>query len=106
MSTSLLYHAFGLRDQEYIKTEYSEGKVIFHVKTKESKLQCSSCGSPNIKKKGTISRDFHTHPIGLKPVYLHIDVQRLKCLECGDIRQEGLSFTDKKKDILEVSKDL
>jgi len=102
MSTSLLYHAFGLRDQEYLKTEYRDGEIIFHVKTKESKLQCSNCGSTRVRKKGIKSRDFRTHPIGLKPVILHIDVQRLECLECGQIRQEKLSFADKKKDIPEV----
>lgn len=102
MSTSLLYHAFGLRDQEYLKTEYRNGQIIFHVKTKESKLRCSNCGSTRVRKKGVNPRDFRTQPIGLKPVILHIDVQRLECLECGQIRQEALSFADKKKGIPEV----
>ena len=106
MSTSLLYHAFGLRDQEYLKTEYKEGQVIFHVKTKESKLRCSNCGSSRVKKKGTIPREFQTQSIGLKPVMLHINVQRLECEECGKRLQEKLSFADKKKDILEVLKGL
>ncbi|MFO7791216.1 MAG: hypothetical protein R6V32_11675 [Bacteroidales bacterium] len=38
MSTSLLNHAFGLTDQEYLKTEYKQGTVIFHIQTKEDKL--------------------------------------------------------------------
>ncbi len=102
MSTSLLYHAFGLKDQKYLKTEYKEGQVIFHVKTKASKLRCSNCGSSHVKKKGSIPRDFQTQSIGLKPVILHINVQRLGCEKCGKILQEDLSFADKKKDILEV----
>lgn len=105
MSTSLLYHAFGVRDQDYLKTEYRNGTVVFHVKTKESKLKCSNCGSSHVRKKGIVPRDFRTYSIGMKPVYLHIDVQRLECLDCGLIRQETLSFTDEKKDIQEVLKD-
>ncbi len=31
MSTGLLYHGFGLSDQEYLKTEYRNGTVIFHI---------------------------------------------------------------------------
>ncbi|MBL7111891.1 MAG: transposase family protein [Bacteroidales bacterium] len=75
MSTSLLNHAFGLTDQEYLKTEYKEGTVIFHIKTKDSKLRCSSCGSRNIIKKGTVDRLFRTLPIGTRPVYLHAKVK-------------------------------
>ena len=97
MSTSLLYHAFGLVDQQYIKTEYKEGSVIFHIKTKESKLHCSHCGSRNIIKKRTVERFFRTLPIGTRPVYLHARVQRLQCNDCGLIRQERLTYADQKK---------
>ena len=99
MSTSLLHHAFGLKDQEYLKTEYKEGTVIFHIKTKDSKLRCSSCGSRNIIKKGTVDRMFRTLPIGLRPVYLLAKVQRLQCNYCGLIRQERLTYADEKKAI-------
>ena len=99
MSTSLLSHAFGLTDQQYLKTEYKGGTVIFHIKTKDSKLRCSSCGSRNIIKKGTVERHFRTLPIGLKPVYLLAHVQRLQCNDCGLIRQERLSYAEEKKAI-------
>jgi transposase len=100
VSTSLLNHAFGLTDQQYLKTEYKEGMVIFHIRTKDNKLRCSSCGSRNIIKKGTVERLFRTLPIGLKPVYLLAHVQRLQCDDCGLIRQERLSYADEKKAIL------
>jgi hypothetical protein len=29
MSTSLLYHAYGIRGSKYARTEYDNGKVIF-----------------------------------------------------------------------------
>ena len=29
MSTSLLYHAFGIRSYRYVRTDYLEGEVVF-----------------------------------------------------------------------------
>ena len=31
MSTSLLYHAFGIRGYRYVRTDYLEGEVIFTI---------------------------------------------------------------------------
>jgi len=99
MSTSLLRHAFGICDQEHLKTEYKKGAVIFHIQTKDKKLQCSNCGSMNVVKKGYVIRNFRTAPIGLKPVYLHARIQRLECKDCGVIRQERIRYADEKKAI-------
>jgi hypothetical protein len=54
---SLLYHAFGLKDQEYLKTEYEGGNVIIHVQTKEEHLCCASCKSKDVVRKGEWWRD-------------------------------------------------
>jgi transposase len=97
---SLLYHGFGLKEIEYIKTEYAGGDIIFHVRTKENKLRCSSCGSSNVIRKGKISRKFKTVGIGLKPVYLKVEIQRLQCKDCKVVRQEKLKFADEKKLLL------
>jgi len=97
MSTSLLYHGFGLTDQEYLKTEYQKGTVIFHIQTKEDKLCCGECGSFHVIKKGFKERMFRSLPIGLKPVYLKARIQRLECKDCGLIRQERIRFAEEKK---------
>jgi len=99
MSNSLLSHAFGLVTQDYLKTEYKEGTIIFHIKTKEDKLQCSNCGSFNVIKKVSVTRMFRTVPIGLKPVYLNARIQRLECRDCGVIRQELIRYAEEKKAI-------
>jgi hypothetical protein len=31
MSTSLLYHAFGVRGYKYVRSEYENGQVIFTI---------------------------------------------------------------------------
>jgi len=97
MSTSLLYHGFGLVDQEYLKTEYKNGNVIFYIQTKADKLRCSMCGSRHVIKKGIIERLFRTVPIGLKVVYLNGKIQRLECKDCGVIRQERIRYAEEKK---------
>ena len=94
---SLLYHGFGLRDIRYLKTDFVNGEIHVHVKTKDEKLSCSNCGSKQITKKGSVLRTFRTVPIGLKPVYIEAKVQRLACAVCGKTRQEALSWADKKK---------
>lgn len=101
MSTSLLHHGFGLTNQEYLKTEYKGGVVIFHIRTRGDKLQCRHCHSYNVVRKGTVERTFKTVPIGLKPVYLKAKIQRLECKDCCKILQERILFAEEKKAIPE-----
>lgn len=97
MNTSLLYHVFGLKDQQYQGIEYAMNKVWVKVKTKESKLQCSNCKSLNVIKSGIIERAFRALPIGRKDVRIFAKIQRLECKDCGTVRQEHLKFADQKK---------
>jgi uncharacterized Zn finger protein len=106
MSTSLLYHGFGLIDQEYLKTEYTGGTVIFHIQTKEKRLRCKHCGSKNVIKRGSLQRDFRGVSIGLKPVVFRAKVQRLECKDCGSLNQEKIKYADKKKVTPIVSDDM
>lgn len=99
MDNSLLYHGFGIKGQEVLKSEYKGGEIIVHIQTKEKNLRCSHCKSKNVIKKGYTERIFRTAPIGLKPVYLKARVQRLECKECGAIRQERLAYAEEKKAI-------
>ncbi len=94
MSTSLLYHGFGLIGYEYVRTRYAEGAVIFSVKRKRGKFRCSLCRSRDVIFRGTLSRRFRMVPIGSKRVFLDYEVQRLECRRCGKIRQEKLGFAD------------
>jgi transposase len=94
MSTSLLYHVFGLVGYEYIRTRYTRGAVIFSVKRKREKIRCPVCRSRDIIFRGKFSRRFRVVPIGLKKVFLDYEVQRLECRRCGKIRQEKLGFAD------------
>ena len=67
MSTSLLYHAFGVRDYRYVKTEYVEGEVIFTMERKTDTGHCAACGSENTWRQGSVMRSFRALPIGRRP---------------------------------------
>ena len=45
MSTSLLYHAFGIRGYQYIRTDYQDGQTIFTIHQEPETCRCSACGS-------------------------------------------------------------
>ena len=52
MSTSLVYHAFGIRGYHHESTSYEGGAVIFTVDQDPSKLASPICGAPRVSPKG------------------------------------------------------
>lgn len=97
MSTSILYHGFGVRGYRYLKTEYRKGELVFHIEKDPSKQCCAECGSRDVKKKGRISRKIRTVPIGKKKVFLFLHLHRLKCQVCRSLKLEPLIMSFPKK---------
>lgn len=97
MSTSLLYHAFGMKKYDYVSTEYEGGQIKFNVRPKPSLLVCPACGSTDLVRSGHVSREVKTLPIGRKPVILGLDVPRIKCSQCGCVRQIDLEISEPKR---------
>ena len=59
MSTTLLYQAFGIRGgYRYVRTDYSEGKVIFSIEQPREKLRCPACGDRRVHVKTHQQRVF------------------------------------------------
>ena len=94
MSTSFLYHGFGLVGYDYVRTYYEEGAIIFTIESKRGKIRCPACRGRDLIFRGTVTRRFRTIPIGSKAVFLDLDVQRVECRRCGEIRQASLGFAD------------
>src|SRR5436190_15916932 len=94
MSTSVLYHAFGVRGYEYQRTEFVEGMVIFSVRQPRERLRCAACGSARVHGKTHIDRVLRMVPIGGKTVFLHIPVPRISCQDCLVERQVELTCAD------------
>jgi len=97
MSTSLLYHGFGVRGYDYVNSKYEGGTVVFTLRPKAFELQCSACRSHNVIRRGKVERQFRSLPIGNKPVWLSLAVQRVQCLACGLIRQVKIGFADPRR---------
>jgi transposase len=97
MSTSLLYHGFGLVGYRYVRQEFVGGQVTFRIEQPRERLRCPHCGSPQVWAQGGVERTFRTVPIGSKPVLLHFKVPRVLCADCGLARQVKLGFADPKK---------
>ena len=94
MSTSFLYHVFGLVGYNYVKTQYQGNAIIFTISHKREKLQCPACKSRKVILRGTIKRRFKAFRFGFKIIYLELEVQRVGCLDCDSVRQVSLGFAD------------
>ena len=97
MSTSLLYHAFGVRDYQYLKSNFVEGRVVFVIKQKAETLCCAACGSEEVIRQGSVVRSFHALPIGSRSVMLEASIPRLECRECSVVRQAAIGFAEPRR---------
>lgn len=97
MSTSLLYHGFGLVGYRYVRQSVQGGQVTFRIEQPRERLCCPQCGDANVWAQGGEERTFRTLPIGAKPVLIQFKVPRVFCFACGQVRQVKLGFADPKK---------
>lgn len=98
MSTSLLYHVWGIRGgYSYVHTRYEKGSTIFRVRQKSSELRCPCCASKNIIKRGVTTRILRTVPVGNRPMFIELPVQRLECLKCAKVRQADICFASPRR---------
>ena len=97
MSTSLLYHAFGIVGYFYQSTRYIAGNIIVAIQEDRWRLRCPVCRSRDVQCKGRSIRRFRTVPIGRKEVFIDLPVQRVECAKCQTIRQVKIRFADEHK---------
>jgi transposase len=97
MSTSLLYHGFGIRGYTYEKTAYEGGQVLFTIGQERGDLRCAACGSPRVVRRGFQVRRFRSLPLGSRPVQIVLEVPRVGCADCGKVRQVPLDFADDRR---------
>ena len=97
MSTSLLYHGFGIVGYRYVSQSFQEGEVTFRIEQPRERHRCSHCGSAEVWDQGGVERTFRMVPIGCKPTFVKLKVPRVLCFDCGMVRQVKLGFADPKK---------
>ena len=94
MSTSLLYHAYGLRGYRQDRIDFEHGAVRFVITQNPDTFCCSNGGSRAVLRAGQVPRRFRSLPMGSKPVWIELAVPRLWCPRCRRTRQARIGFAD------------
>ena len=94
MSTSLLYHMFGIYGYEYQRTDYHQGSASFFIEQSREKYRCSECGSAAVHAQGHKERFLRSLPIGGKATFVCLKVARVVCFQCEHTRQVKVPFAD------------
>jgi transposase len=97
MSTSLLYHGFGIRGYQYVRTEYQGGQVVFTIRQDPRTFRCEACGSRDVRPRGKVERRFRSLPIGGRATSVVLPIPRVACRACGVVRQVEVPFADPRR---------
>ena len=92
MSSSLLYHALGVRGYRYLSTRFEQGEMIVRIELPREKLKCPACGSQHVHIIERFPRLWRTVSIGLKPVFIKMDVPKVHCQRCSLRRRVEVTF--------------
>jgi transposase len=97
MSTTLLYHRFGIHGYVYCSQHFAEDCTFFRIDQPRERLRCAECGSAAVWIHGRTERIFRSLPIGPQPSCIVFSVPRLCCLRCDTVRQAKIGFADPRK---------
>lgn len=97
MSTSLLYHGFGVRGYRCLRTEQDGGMTLFHVEPSAKSVCCAACGSRNVIRRGGKERWFRNLPIGSRLTWVIANIPRVQCLDCKVVRQIKIGFAEPRR---------
>lgn len=92
-----MYHAFGVSKQECLGIRCKDNQIFVSIETPHEKDCCPCCGSHNVMRSGSRTRQFRSVPFGARPCVLEMKVHRLVCKECGSLAQEDIDFAKGKR---------
>ena len=96
MSTSLLYHVFGIKGIHYKSTSYDGDAIVMNAQLTDQHTKCPGCGCRKATFKGCKQRKILLSPMGRKRCYLNLVLHRLMCRECGKLWWPTPAFLDGK----------
>ena len=97
MSTSLLYHGFGIIGYDYVRTDYQDGHIHFTIRQPNASLRCPAFGSSKVSPRGSVTRTFRTLPIGSRHTFVVLPIPRVACEACNIVRQVHVPFADHRR---------
>ena len=84
MIQDLLKHAFGVpQGYQCVRTDNQRDTIEFRLTVTDDQYVCPKCKSTHVISKGSRNRDLKTVPIGLKSVWLAVEVAKCLCKDCG-----------------------
>lgn len=95
MPRVILYHGFGIRGCQHLRTQFKEGCIYLHLV--RSFNLCSFFHSFKVTHKGVEVRTLRTLPIGKRRVFVLIRMRRFSFEECRRIRFEDLLIAETRK---------
>ena len=96
MSTSILYHAFGIKGIHYESTSYEGDAIVIRAWLTDQHVKCPECGCRQTTFKGHKRRKILMSPMGRKRCYLDLLFHRLRCRECRKLWWPSPGFLDGK----------
>ena len=63
MTSSELYHGFGLEGYRTVATRFEQGRIVLEVESKRP-ARCAECGSVHLIGRGRFPREFKVPPMG------------------------------------------
>jgi len=97
MSTSLLYHAFGIRGYQYQSTRYHAGGMTIRIAQARESLCCPTCGSREVRIVERFERRWRAVPIGSRETWIELSVPKVKCQTCFARRRVRVSFSEPRR---------
>ena len=97
MSTSRLYHAFGVRGYRHVATRFEDGVVIFAIEQPRELLRCPACGSAHVHVTEWFLRSWRTVPIGRRVALVEMNVPKIHCQSCQARRRVTVKFADSRR---------
>jgi transposase len=96
MATSLWYHGFGIRGRgwHHRHTRFADGTVIATVEQDHSYFACPVCDARKVIRQGKVVRRLRAGNMNSKPFFIDVVAQRVKCRECGAVRQMSIPFAN------------
>ena len=92
-----MHKAFGISLQECLDMRCESNKIVLNIQTPSDKLCCPECGSHNVVRNGFTARRFVSVPIGCSKTFVEMKIQRVKCSDCGCIKNEDVDFAKGKR---------
>jgi len=97
MTTSLLYHGYGIRGVKHKATKYENGQVVILAEMTHGSVDCPQCHHYRGIFRGKKLRSFHMLPFGKKQCFLELILHRVECQNCGHLYWPSLPFMKGKK---------